>query len=398
MNAERLHIVARTLKNELEERGAVQRLQALVGALQAIVQQSNASTQQNLASSRNAFYEAVTDTVSDSFTPAWRQILIEIGGEDLFGRNLKQRVQQILADNQMTPGVAHQELNEILKRLKAFTDALNESLEAFEYFELGSEELAPGEAEITLLIPREQVHDKLEEFIEELDDMKFILNVFSELATGHKDDLKIRTVSSSGLMVFLAAHPKFAATIAKAIDFVVGQYKKILEIKKLQAEIDRLQLPEDISEKTKEHANTLMEGQIEKFTIEIINEYGGRDGERKNELRNAVKVSLNKIANKIDRGFNIEVRIEPPSEPLENAKELKELQKAVQTIQAASANMQYMKLEGPPILALPEKAVSNERAKQKGKKSKAKDAPAGKTAKKENVRPADALPDGSSSS
>jgi len=316
MNAERLHIVARTLKNELDERDVVDRLQGLVKALQSIVQQSNANTQQNLASSRDSFYEAVTDTPSDSFTPAWRQVLIEMGGDELFGRNLKQRVQQILADNQMTPGVAFQELEEILKRLKGFSSALDELLEAFEYFAIGSETLGPGEAEITLLIPREEVHDKMEEFIDELDDMKFILNTFSELATGHKDDLKIRTISSSGLMVFLAAHAIFAAMVAKAIDFVVGQYKKILEIKKLQVEIDRLQLPDEISEKTKQHANRLMEAQIEKFTIEIVNEYVGKDGERKNELKNAVRISLNKIANKIDHGFNIEVRIEPPTEPL----------------------------------------------------------------------------------
>jgi len=185
--------------------------------------------------------------------------------------------------------------------------------------------------------------------------MKFILNTFSELATGHKDDLKIRTLSSSGLMVFLAAGYGFAAIVAKAVDFIVGQYKQILEIKKLQLELDRLELPEEISEKTREHANSLMEKSIEKFTIEIVNEYhSGKDGERKNELRNAVKISLNKIANKIDHGFNFEVRIEPPK-AFPKGEEGEKIGKAVETIQAAAENMQYMKLEGPPILALPEK-------------------------------------------
>src|SRR5260221_1519277 len=189
--------------------------------------------------------------------------------------------------------------------------------------------------------------------------MKFILNTFSELATGHKDDLKIRTPSSSGLMIFLAAAPGFASMVAKAIDFIVSQYKKILEIKKLQREIEKLDLPEEVSAKTKEHANTLMETQIEKFTIEIVNEYTGNDGQRKNELRNAVNISLNKIANKIDHGFNIEVRIEPPK-ALDKSKESDEIRLAVQAIKAASANMQYLKLEGPPILALPEKIESRQ--------------------------------------
>jgi len=58
-------------------------------------------------------------------------------------------------------------------------------------------------------------------------------------------------------------------------------------IKKVQLEIERLQLPDEISERTKAHANSLMEAEIEKFTIVIVNEYHtGKDGGRKNELTN----------------------------------------------------------------------------------------------------------------
>jgi hypothetical protein len=356
MNAERLHIIARTLQLELIEKRTIEGLETLVTALQNIVQSNNQNTQQNLVSSRDGFLASVTDTSSDSFTPAWRQVLIELGGEDLFGKKLKQQVQQILSDNQITPAVSQQQLNNILTKLQSFKKALDQLVAGFTFFHIGSEELAPGEAEITLLIPREAVDDKLGDLTDELEVMAFILNTFSELATGHKDDLKIRTLSSSGLMVFLAAHPKFAAVFAKVVDFVVGQYKKILEIKKLQLEIERLELPNEISEQTKAHANTLMENGIDKFTVEIVNEYhAGTDDGRKNELTNSVRISLNRIANRIDRGFNFEVRIEPPKALAKDAPENKEVQQAVQTIQAASINMQYMKLEGPPILALPEK-------------------------------------------
>jgi hypothetical protein len=373
MNAERLHIVARTLKRELDERKTVDRLQALVNACQAIGQQSNASTQQNLVSARDSFYEAVTDTPSDSFTPAWRQILKEMGGEELFGKNLKSWVQQILAENQMTPLVAYQRLQEIYTKLQAFKESLDHLITAFTNFRIGSEKLAPGEAEIALLIPREAVDNKLADFTEELDNLKFILNTLSEVATGHQEDLKIRTVSSSALMLFLAASPGFAAMMAKVIDFIVGQYKKILEIKKLQVEIERLQLPDEISEKTKEHANTRMEGEINKFTTEIMQEYVVQDDGRKNELKVAVKISLDMIANRIDRGFNFEVRIEPPKALAKGEPESDgAIQQAVKTIQAASVNMQYMKLEGPPILALPEKTESDGGEARGGEEAKPK--------------------------
>jgi len=57
----------------------------------------------------------------------------------------------------------------------------------------------------------------------------------------------------------------------------------------------------------------------------------------------------------------------------------------VATIQAASSNMQYMKLEGPPILALPEKIEPGERTKHKGRKSKTKESAAVKVSAGEHA-------------
>jgi hypothetical protein len=94
MNAERLHIIALTLQQELEQNEVVAKLEALINALQAIVSSNNANAQKNLVDARTAFYEAVTNTRSDSFTPAWRQILAEMGGADLFGKPLKQTTLQ----------------------------------------------------------------------------------------------------------------------------------------------------------------------------------------------------------------------------------------------------------------------------------------------------------------
>src|SRR5258708_315287 len=171
MNAERLHAIAVALRQEIHDNGTLQSLQSLVSALQAVAQQSNATTQQNLASALNAFFNAVTDVSSDTFSPAWRQILIEMSGEGLFGKTLKERAQQIIAKNQMTPIVAHQEMETILEELRKFMKGLDSTISAFSQFSIGTEELRPGEAEITLLVPRRAVEDKLREFADELHEL-----------------------------------------------------------------------------------------------------------------------------------------------------------------------------------------------------------------------------------
>jgi len=63
----------------------------------------------------------------------------------------------------------------------------------------------------------------------------------------------------------------------------------------------------------------------------------------------------------IDHGFNIEVRVAPLPKPDDSEKENREFLKAVESIQSATANMQFLKLEGKPILRLQE---SKEKAQE----------------------------------
>jgi hypothetical protein len=367
MNAERLHIIALALKNDLEENEIIRKLDALVSSLQTFVGSNNTGTQKSLVDARTAFYEAIAQSVVDSFPPAWKQILEEIGGIELFGSPLSEEIQRLFAENQMTPSVALEEMRALSSRLNEFQRNLVKLIEAAEFFDIGAEELSPGEAEIGISIPRRAVNNDLEGFTDELEEEKFILDTFSELTAGHKESLEIRTLSSSALLVYLGASTSLAVVVAKAVDFVVGKYKTILEIKKLQLEIQRLEMPDEISEKTKDYVNGVMDSAIEKFAVELVKEhYKQKDSGRRNEMTNGVRISLNRIANRIDRGFNFEVRIEPPDEA---GASQDSVEKAVKIIQAASANMQYMKLEGPPILALPEsiEPSSSSKANPEGK-------------------------------
>jgi len=107
-----------------------------------------------------------------------------------------------------------------------------------------------------------------------------------------------------------------------------------------------------------------MENGIETLTIEILEKHHqGKDGHRKNELANGIRVSLNRIANRIDKGYNIEVRVEPLKKATQDTEEEKKTAEQISIIQAASKNMQFMKLEGAPILKLPEN-VDKEKTKK----------------------------------
>lgn len=369
MNAERLHAICIEVKESIESVALVNKLKQVVATLQNVVNNpQDPNQQQALTKNLNNFYDALQDFPTDHFSPAWRQSLDELGGSEILGSDLEEKIRDILERNQITPATAHQEIQLLFQELQQFKGAIDGVVNAFSQLEIGAEELDPGECEVGILVPRNAVHNNIQEFGKELQDLNFVLGTFSELASGERETFQIKTISSSELMVFLAAVPPVAACVAHAAEKIINFYKSLLEIKRLKGDLKKQGLEEDKLKGINEHANSLMSNGVEQLTNEIVEEYyQGDDDKRKNELTNAVRIALNKLANRIDQGFNIEVRAEPVEEPEEGEGEAEEAQvnrEYVDRVLSVSETLQFMKITGPRILHLPEKTTKPKAAKK----------------------------------
>lgn len=359
MNAERLHALCRVLKKEMDGQETARWLKSITQSLAHVAAQPNPQSQNELGNSLKQLYSHVESSPSDSFSPAWKQALDDIGGTDLVGGKLADKVRCILERNGITPSLACDELEELSKSLEEFKTAVDNVVSGLERLGIGAEELAPGECELGVLIPRQAVHASMDEFGQELQDLDLIFGTFSEVASGKRETFEIKTISSSDLMVFLAATPPVAACIAHAAEKVINVYKSLLEIKKLKGELEKQGLAEDEMKGITDHATSMMDKGIEKLTIEVVEEYyQEKDGGRKNELKNAVRIALNRLANRIDKGFNIEVRAEPLAEDEDEEgqqEEVGEAREHVERVIAAAQTLRFMKPEGGRLLELPEK-------------------------------------------
>jgi len=119
MNTERLHAIARAVIDDINTTNSEATLQQIVESLQNQVNQPQAPEFQNQVSqSLTTIYEALEKSLSNSFSPAWKQALGELGLEGYLGTKLKIRIKEIFERNQITQAVALQELNEINTQLK----------------------------------------------------------------------------------------------------------------------------------------------------------------------------------------------------------------------------------------------------------------------------------------
>lgn len=370
MNVERLHEIAKAIRADLSTTRTVRTLEALTSALQDVVNSpQQAQPQQELSTQLSHLIEALGASASNDFSPTWKQVAEEIGAYDLLGNTLKERIEAIFATNQITPSVALAELQLIKKAAESLYANLDQLVKALEALGIGSEPLQGTDCEVGVLIPRGFVDNRLDRLGSELSELNKIFGVFAEVASGNRPGFKVRTISSSDFNVYIEAIPAVAACIAVAVERIIATYKNLLDIRKHHRELAELGLPAENLEGIQGHANTLMQSEIDKIDKELLNEFlRQKDVGRMNELEIELRMSMSKIANRIDRGFNIEVRVPPQiAAPADDAPphDPQDIQH-IQSIREASETLEFIKLEGPPILKLPEN--SNNREKATGRK------------------------------
>ena len=358
MNAERLHKILIEIYEELDQYEIVDKLNEIKIHLQNLVNQpQQPAHQQNLSKSIKELFSILADVPSNNFSPIWKQIVTEIGAKDILGNNLKIKIETILSQNQITPTNALEEIEEIYEHLEKFKTSIYEIIEGFEYIGIGKEELAPGDCEIGYSIPRDYVKNNLHNLSKEINELNFILSNISEIVYGKREEFKVKAISSSDFLFYVSSSLLFVNILSKIIERIINNYKTILEIKTLRNKLKEKGVPDKNTQSIEDYANSLMEKEIKKLATEIVTEYyNSNDSGRKNELINALIISMNKIANRIDHGFNIEIRVEPLPEPEEEniPKDFKKKSELINSINDKLKNMEFIKTSGKPILKLNE--------------------------------------------
>lgn len=357
MNAERLHVIALAVLDDLKHTNAEALLGAIVQSLQnQINQPQQPQYQQQVVDNLRALEQALSNAPSNAFSPAWKSIIKEIAGEALLGEELKVKIQEIFQRNQITPSIALEEIRSLHTALSKFRSALEQVVTGFGYLNIGKEELKPGECEVGILIPRSLVQSKLKDFGQELSELDKVLGVFAELVTGSRPGYEIRSVSSTDFLVYLVVGAGVLRCIAEALDKLTSAYERILKIRTKRTELLNEGVPHDNLKGLEDYANNLLVNVIKETVQSLLEKYWkDKEDGRRNELAVELEVSLGKIAKRIDRGVNFEFRV-GPIEQQENgaSEEVRQLQQDLQYIRLVAQKLPFIKLQGEPILSLPD--------------------------------------------
>lgn len=363
MNAERLHAIAQAIQRDLEDTGAVSTMSELNSAVaNAAAMPQEPQYEQQLSAALERLEETLPSAPSNNFPPTWIEILDQFEVRNLLGNGLLEQVQGVLRDNQVTPSIAAARLEPIATDLGALQLGVTQLLDGLDYFEIGAEEVQPGTAEVSVLIPRSSVDNQLQRLGREFVEIERLMGPFMELASGSRQPLAISQISSSDLGLAVDVAPQAAALLAVAAERVLAGYKNILEIRRLRRELSDEGLDDRDLQGVDARANSRMEETIESAANDLIARSSGIESYRQNELRVELKASLNSLANRIDRGYNIDVRAseQAVADDDEEDQAASDDAEALRLIIEVSPNLRFIERAGEPILALPEGNVDPE--------------------------------------
>jgi len=366
MNTTKIHVIARDLLKELKRTSATSLLQQATQSLQQRINQpQQPNHQQQLTNHLTNLYNKLDSSPIDDYSPAWRDAMHELGVSEEFGSKLEEKIRDIFERNQITPQSALEELTKIHEEISGTESNLTSLVNGLEYFGVGEDVLKKDECEVGVIVPRSYVDDNMKTFGSELVQLEKTLIVFSELATGQREPLRIRQISSSELSIFLQYLPEIGACVAIAVERIVALYKQLLEIKKLKKELVAQEVPEEQLTGIDAHAASIVSPALDGLASELMEQYGDHlDQSRKNEISIELRHSLNKLANRIDRGFNIELRVNPieEEEDLEEGGEIDidTTKQAIRQIVESGAKINHLEKTGEPVLFLPEDDGSSE--------------------------------------
>jgi hypothetical protein len=361
VNAERLHAIVDGLKEELQETQAAPLLQQLLQGLQDLSQQpGQPAPQQSVSVTRQQLSERLAAAPSNRYPPAWRQAITELGVDDVLGTQLRERIDAIFEQNELTPSAAASQLEPIASKVSQLDNALDQLQQGFGFFGIRAEELEPGEFEISFLIPRKTVENDLGSLGQEFRRIKLLLGPFLELAVGSRPDVEVRSIASSEFQVLLAGIPAATLMLAKSLDYLVSAYQKVIDMREARQMLKDAGASEETLGSATRDADSKMDQEIETLVDQLLKEADTKPNQgRRNELRKELRDALRGLARRIDQGYVIDVRVgelPAPSEEEDEAPspETQRIRQIVDEVMSVQERLKFANLSGEPILELPE--------------------------------------------
>jgi hypothetical protein len=293
--------------------------------------------------------------VSADLQPIQISLKAEIGGAQFFVEDIGAFIEDAVKANVVTPAVARDRIQSFLTQRENYIGEITKLRDSLKAVGIEASSIQPGDAEIGILIPRTLFDNDLELLIKELSEIKFIVRAFSELALGTSERIEVRQISTTDPQFFLHVDIATVIMIGAAAKWAIDRWKDIEDIRKVRAETRKLSsfTEKEVTDIFDTKISTNIEQAIEVKTEELIDAIRDKGGVRINEQRQHIKLALQSLLARTERGMTVEIQSVPPPLNEKSGKSEEERIKFAE-LESISKQLVFPKPDANPILKLPD--------------------------------------------
>ena len=337
--------------------------------LSALIGQNTTESHDQADEVRKSIRTALVTSPTNSYAPSYFAMVVKIESQNFVGSNVITAIDEIF---EAGPLDLVTRLNEYIGEYRQRFDRFRAVIASLENIDLV--EYKKREFEIGFLVPRELNN------IQSLADNLFYWNAFlvkcAEIAGDDTPSIPLSRVNNGSLEFFVLKGASVAAIVEVVLKHILALYKEVLEIKKINAQIDNLNASTEVYKAQAQKA--LAEAElsqrqlyVDKAADEVMSDHFKGSDNKKPELQTQFAVALKVVLADIQKGIQLEVSA--PDVPPKDEKEAPKQAKVVQRLAKQSAELKKLYSSAQDIKALPfEVNVSAAELKQlKPKKSSA---------------------------
>lgn len=274
---------------------------------------SNSDLQDQLLDAKKSLFDVLVNVNPKSWTDAQYRIFIKFGHSDIIGEEAVLKLQKIFDSNENNFLQIKAEIEIILNAIYSIQQSLSQLKSGLEPLVKASPKGLGGELEL------EERHHLLyiqfDEgiFIKDIGQLeKFcriwnrILASFAYLTKEAAEDIRIYDIESSSITFYTGI--KTINALTKGTYQVLKGYKKVLEIRKLQLELDGLNLSnkDELKSMLEEEVVNIVDVISGSVTNELLNKYGWNGTFEQDEVYKTVQISLKQSINFVEKGGKID--------------------------------------------------------------------------------------------
>lgn len=290
----------------------VAKLDALVSAYSASVQSPSAQTADAFDGALEGLRHAVKGGRCQRLSQSRQQVLKRIGGAALCGDELVTAVMRALKDSP-TPASAIEHLQELRTSVAALQETLTNLRDALNKLKVRAEKGNPDLALVEVSIPGSIFDTNLGPLGKETQLLNRALQDIGEVVNGERPQIKVEGAGTGSVEFYLSVDLGSGAALITLVTAIVNLVNATIELRKKRSALEDSGAPKEVLDPLKSWEDERVEAELKRLVDEAIKGSPLEKG-RKAEMKKALSNSLQYLADRIDRGMDVDVVVEPSAE------------------------------------------------------------------------------------